>query len=520
MADDDPYAKYLKPSGGSTPAAPTGPAAPDADPYSKYLPNQPVTTASDSGENTALANYGYDPHQHSVSENLAHLWSNPVQHIQAATGGLPDFVRVAGNALGLGDWLHSTVTGLTHPFDIEAQKADWEAQQAQTKDASQHIGPVATVAANLVGSAPLAAAGSGATTADAIAPYVTKVLGQKVGTWGAGVVGSSAENAALSALSAGAQGEDPIAAAKMGLLTGGAAGLPGGVTKRLPVRGPLAATSDLEAKASGLQTDLEGVHFDPADVEKSFHGVEYNLSKGDKAGMSPSLKGTINDISKAITEGGSVTADDMAKFQRSLFTSTRSDSDYRLATKFSNGLNDTLSNARPWAGAAPGEAKGMVDAANLASNKANISSDIDTWLKKPGTAPAQVGKALENKPRFYKNIPGISDALGGVSRMTGQVPLNPWLVHHLVGGAVGEGVNALTGEHLPWWAGIGGGFLGSAALKGGLNMRASANVANALKNAQYLAQTGQRVSTPRPTWDLLQMLTRSAGIAGPNAATQ
>ena len=445
--------------------------------------------------------------------------------LHQATGGLSeigsralDYARVAGSTFGLYDRMAGDNTGFAPDAsgryvqggsvpDLDAANAaSLAAERAKTAEARARLGPFA-YAADLTGGGPIGKLGAATKLADVAAPVTGKWLG--------GVLASGTEGGALSATAAAGRGEDPVSAGLWGTLFGTAGGLPGGVASRPPNTGVRMPTTDkLRTASSTANTKLEGVHFDPASVDTAFNGVDYALSKGDASRMSPSLRSAVDTISQQISRGGSVTADDIAKFQRSLSGASRGDNDIRIASKFSNALDGVLSNERPLTGAAPGQAKSMVDAANAAGNIYKTSRSFDQWAQDPAKAPAAVRSAIESKPQFYQQ-PGLADEMTKIGRMWGQSPVGAWMIHHAVLPAILGGVGTITGgpeRGLEYGA---GGFLASQGIKSGGDWVARKRVADALLNAQHLAITGQ----PAPGGstvgrNLLRATATKLGIAG------
>ena len=199
---------------------------------------------------------------------------------QAGTD-VANFGRVAANTLGQGDQLLASTKALQadisgaaknpgaadlvkqqitgQPSSANDLLTNLAAERAKTTQASQDIGPAGTLAANIVGSAPVAGA-TGATTAAKLAPYT--------GRWLGGVLGSAAENAGVAGVSAAARGDPVGQAMAIGGLGGAAAGAPGGVSGT----GVLPATktaSEYAQDATGAYNHAGTINFSNAQVQQA-----------------------------------------------------------------------------------------------------------------------------------------------------------------------------------------------------------------------------------------------------------
>ena len=267
-----------------------------------------------------------------------------------------------------------------------------------------------------------------------IAPWLVPGYGEALGvgkaaelasSLGAGartarVLGGAAENAALSGastLTGGGSVGDALKAATVGGVMGGATGaLPAGRT--VPTT---PTTGDLLAQAQSKFTPLENTKFYPAGFERAMTDTSDAMSAGDRQTMSASLSGKIDDITKETQSGSTLTADDVAKFQRSLMKAARGPQDQRIAGDFIDALDQRL-----------GPVAGDVADANRATNIAKTSRDIDKWAANPETAPKTVAAALAKRPDLYKAQPGLYDALNQIGQLSQPATLMQKLGQHAI----------------------------------------------------------------------------------------
>jgi hypothetical protein len=344
--------------------------------------------------------------------------------------------------------------------------------RSQVEQAGQDIGPLASGAADVAGYA--------------VGPGKFK-LAAKLAEAGGGrllarVGGSAVEGGLSSGAGALGHGEstgDALKAATAGAIVGGVTGtLPGGGGPRSVTP----STADLKAASKQAFAPLESMPVNPSQVESQFNRVSANMTPGDRASIGTTLNSKINDITREISGTNSLTADDVAKFQRTLTKSARGDADQRIAQQYSNALDTALGPAQP-----------HVAAANRADNIYKTSRDIDKWAANPDTAPKMVASALAKRPAFYQSQPGLFDALNKVGQMSGPPSMMQQLIRH----GVSSGVGAATGAGLDYAL---GGNPASGAVEGALTgavypriaaAHRAAPVTSGLAAARHLAATGQ-----------------------------
>ena len=503
MVDDpDPYAKYLKPSGGasaptstststSTAAAPAAAAAApadDTDPYAKFLPKAPAPAAS-SGPAPGQPGNQTLPWFSLTGPDKVGAWVNTA--IDSGTGGLAD-----------------TAQGYLNKYVLGGPDAD--ALRKQTSDLRGDIGPIGSLSADLAGYA--------------IGPGKLKV-GARLAELGGGKLlarmgGSAVENAGANVIGTLGHGDtdvgDNVRALAMGAGTGAATGMIGGQRgANAPTEGsPGWFGTSVGAKAANSPTPvlnaakkaafdpLETVQYDPGHFGPAFDGVTSSLSSGNRAAMSPELKSArdtvSNEMASKFRANGTITADDVAKFQRTLGSAAQNSNDARIAAQYSDALNGGLKVAPPtdWGTVTPGT--NMADAvsqANLAANRSNTSADIDGWIKmaqrKPNAVPDAVDKALTDSPQFYNTHPdlpgmlqGVADAKPGIASKVGGT------VGKMLGeAAIQAGAEYIGGQN-PLVGGIAGAASGLLMGRAAGQLRSSALAAK-LAQARHLNATGE-----------------------------
>lgn len=441
--DDDPYAKFLKPSPGD--AAPPVDAE---DPYAKFLPKAAAPEAP-AAPSTPWFSVGKGPDK--IGEFVGKM-------ADAYTGGLG---AKALDALGVG------------------QGPDGQTVAKQVESAGQDIGPLASAGADLAGYA----LGPGMLgVGEGLGKLATSQLARGIGEnaasrVGGRMIGSGLEGAGATIVGAAGHDQDLTAGdlLKAAALSSAAGALPstGGPKVSTPT------TADLQAIAKPKFTPLENTWINGPNTGKEFSAVDRNITPGDRATMSSSLQNKVDDINQQISSNQVLSADDLAKFQRGLMKSARGPQDQLIAGKYVDALNTALGPHAP-----------AVADANAATNVWKTSRDIDNWLQDPASAPKAVAAATNKRPQLYQSQPGLLDALKNI----GQSQPTIWgKVGGKVGGAllnaaIDAGAEYLGGQN-PITGAVAGGLSGLALGHGGAAIRA-APIRAKLLAAQHLNATG------------------------------
>lgn len=483
MADDDPYAKFLKPGGKPAAAAPPPdpsapappPADPNADPFSKFVPS--AKTAS-----TAPAATPSDVPWFSMTGNdkIGEFVGKMADSASAGWGA------TALDKLGIG------------------QGPNGQTVAQQVEGAGKDIGPVASGVADLAGYA--------------VGPGKLALGERLAGRLGTGIVsrmaGSAAENAGASVLGTTGHGDfnvgDNLRAAAIGGTVGAATGALPGAKGDLAPSATNSPTAGLQAATKQAFTPLESVKIDPGHIGPAFDGVTAGLSSGMKTDMGDALTSATKKISGEMADkfrsGDTVTADDIAKFQKTLGRAGNAPgagpTDSVIAQQYSDALSKAVKNAQPtdWGAVAPGtDLSQAIGAANKVGNQAKTSDDIDNWIKlagsKPDKVPDEVGKALDNNPQFYQTHPDLQPMLQGVadSKPGGWSKFAGKAGTMLGEAAIGAAAEAIGGQN-PLVGGLAGLATGAITPSLGGKMRGSA-LAMKLAQARHLNATGQKLPT-------------------------
>ena len=537
MADDDPYAKYLKPSGKKAPPAASAPAAPaasptvatpatdiqpatapvpdsasaapnDADPYSKFLPASKPATAS--GPAPGQPGNQTLPWFSATGDSKINAWLNSAT--DAISFGADDYLTGKLNSL-LGN---SEAGKLVSPLSAGM---DTDALRQRTAELKGDLGPLGA------GSAELAGYALGPGKFEAGARLAERLGGGIVSR----MVGSAAENAGASVAGTVGHGDtdagDLVRAGGVGALIGTATGaLPGGRGAFAPVEkdttgifGSGFGAKTANSPTPGLQADtkaafdpLTTVKIDPGHLGPDFDAVTASLSSGMKTDMGDALTSAARKISQEMADkfrsGDTITADDVAKFQKTLGRAGNAPgsgpTDSLVAQQYSDALSKGLQKATPtdWGNMAPGtDLSKAVSDANTAANKAKTSGEIDNWItqaqRSPGKVPDAVNKAITDDPQFYQTHPDLMPMLQDVANSKpgfwGKVGGK---VGTMLGeAAIGAGAEYLGGQN-PLVGGLAGLATGAITPSLGGKMRSNA-LAMKLAQIRHLNATGQKLPT-------------------------
>ena len=537
MADDDPYAKYLKPSGKKAPSAASAPSAPaasptvatpatdiqpatapvpdsasaapnDADPYSKFLPASKPATAS--GPAPGQPGNQTLPWFSATGDSKINAWLNSAT--DAISFGADDYLTGKLNSL-LGN---SEAGKLVSPLSAGM---DTDALRQRTAELKGDLGPLGA------GSAELAGYALGPGKFEAGARLAERLGGGIVSR----MVGSAAENAGASVAGTVGHGDfnvgDNLRAAVIGGTVGGLTGaLPGGRGAFAPVEkdttgifGSGVGAKTANSPTPGLQADtkaafdpLTTVKIDPGHLGPDFDAVTASLSSGMKTDMGDALTSAARKISQEMADkfrsGDTITADDVAKFQKNLGRAGNAPgagpSDSVIAQQYSDALSKAVSAAKPsdWGSVTPGtDLSKAIGDANTVGNQFKTSKDIDGWIQQaktnPNSVPDTVGEALAKTPQFYQTHPDLSGMLQGVADakpgFISKITSKAWPV-------LGEAAIGAAGEYIGGQNPLVGGISGAASglLTGAASRRFRSNdLVTKLAQARHLNATGQKLPT-------------------------
>ena len=473
--DDDPYAKYLKPSGSQAAPTPTAPAAaapdPGADPYSKYLANPPAASAA------------AKPATYDDTTNLGLAGDTAYRAANTGTLGALDYGLAGLHAIERGTGYDPNATDLTQ---IQKENQEWG-------QAHPYLGLAADVAGYGLGAGKLGLGGK----------LATKLGGSVL----ARMAGAGAENVGSTLISdeLGSQGQasagDLLKSAILSGTVGGITGaIPGGKGKLADLPSP---TTDLKNATEQAFKPLEQTHYNPTDVANDFNSVQGNLAA--KQIGSNSLNDQIDKISQSIAAkqkaGKSVTADDLTNFQIDINKASQGGRDIGIAKAYNDALDNTMATTKPLFTplSGPAEIAAQSDAARAAALKSNISGDIDDWMsgaaRKPDAVRDDIAKSVNANPGFYPGTVGEQlkaasqkPGLGGKLLTVGAQDLG--------GAALTGGASYLLGGD-PWLDALAGagGAMGGHALGHALSQPGTNALVQKLAAARHMnANPGAQVN--------------------------
>ena len=443
--DDDPYAKYLKPSGSQAAPTPTAPAAaapdPGADPYSKYLANPPAASAA------------AKPATYDDTTNLGLAGDTAYRAANTGTLGALDYGLAGLHAIERGTGYDPNATDLTQ---IQKENQEWG-------QAHPYLGLAADVAGYGMGAGKFGLGGK----------IATKLGGGLLARMG----GSAIENAGASAISdeLGSQGQASVgdllkSAALSGTVGGITGAIPGGKGKLADLPSP---TTDLKNATEQAFKPLEQTHYDAGGVANDFSAVQGNLAA--KQIGSNSLNDQIDKISQSIAAkqkaGKSITADDLTNFQIDINKAAQGGRDIGIAKAYNDALDNTMATTRPLFSPLSGPAaiSAQSDAARAAALKSNVSGDIDDWITQAGRSPDSVkndiSQSVNANPNFYPGTVGeqlkAAAAKPGLIDQAVSAGLHPATDALVTGGADylfgGQDITSAVGSGIV--AGVGGATL-------------------------------------------------------------
>ena len=285
-------------------------------------------------------------------------WLHKLSNIydDAATAGFADTATAK-----VGDLMRSIGVGNATP--------DVDTLRAQTAQNRKDVGPVASGVTDVLGyTTGLGKLGAG----DALA---TKLGGGYLARIG----GSAAENAGANVLGTVGHGDTDVGDNLRALATGLATGTVTGSLTRGSQAGAPSPTAGLKADTKVAFDPLTTVKYDPGHFGPDFDTVTSGLSSKAKVDMGDALTGATKKISQEMADkfrsGDTITADDVAGFQRTLSRAGSAPgagpTDPLIARQYSDALDGVVQKAAPtyWGQKAPGaDVSGAISAAKTAAN--------------------------------------------------------------------------------------------------------------------------------------------------------
>ena len=321
-----------------------------------------------------------------------------------------NFGRAAANTFGVGDNLAAgwrTILPAMYPSvfggnasgpvaqDAATMGSQFDAaraeERAKTEKANAALGPVGSVAANMVGGLPAGYLGAGAGATRALAPTV--------GPWIARMIAGAGEGLGMNILGGAGRGESPspvsmLVSSLLGAGFNSLGGRPAGAPPTMPTR------PQLEANQSQALTDLQAPRFDPAHVDAAYGKAEASLTPDQRANLSNRMKQAVaaQKTENAFSGAPNGTqASTINGFARKIFDNTHNGDDEvyaaRIRDNLAAGPNSVLATAPTISGHQVGQAAQLNDAFNTATARLK---DHD-WLSNANinTAPAEADAKLQ-----------------------------------------------------------------------------------------------------------------------------
>jgi hypothetical protein len=443
---------------------------------------------------------------------------------------------------GLGDVVSGGVGNAVKYLTGNSTMPDIAQQRANTQQERTDIGPIASGAADVLGSAGGPLGKAPAMAADA----ATSLGAGKALRYLTGIAAAGGEGAATSAagtLGHGGSLSDAGTAAELGGGTGALTGLLGVGSLRGGGYVPAATqgVDALEAAKNAKYAALNAPKFDPNIVDQAYRGAANSFAgqKDQLADLTPGFKSTVKEQLAQNARGGPTTAGQINGFARAIDTAGSrpgaSAADSVMAGRMADALtgdSGVLVTAPTVSGHAVGVAKDMHNEASLANSQFENAKMIQGWdaqAKIPGQpsigdiAPAGASQALKSNPKFYTD-PDVNAAMQSVASVGQSIP-SQYLLKHAVAypviggalaGAAHGGSTAGPGEN-PWGKAAqeaievgGGGLAVGLGAKGYANLAANRAIARAAPTLTAGAPFGQ----PAPVGDLLRNYLYSKGAQG------
>jgi hypothetical protein len=346
------------------------------------------------------------------------------------------------------------------------------------------------------------ALGAGRYVAGQLAPQIGRVLPEGVSSFLASRLGGAAEQGTIAAAGTAGHGGSASDTAKAFGVGGTIGSVLGSGAKEAPVG---RSADELKQANEAAWKAAEQTSVNPQTVANALGWTKQSLTPGEQMILKSSgLNNAVNQAGRTALNAGSMSVDDVAKFQGALQDAARSGSEQRLASKFSGALANGLG---------PNESS-VLQQANAATNTMKTDRDISGWLEDPKSAPAKIKSALVANPDFYDSQPGLKDALTQISQ-SGQPSMTQNIIHDLATRLFKGAATAVAGGP------VAGAVTAAVAptVKAGIR---AAPIRNSLLAAQHLNSTGLKLDPSafaQPgvisnTGDLLRQATAAAGARG------
>jgi hypothetical protein len=350
------------------------------------------------------------------------------------------------------------------------------------------------------------ALGAGRYIAGKVAPLIGDAS-SGVANFLANRIGGAAEQGTIAAAGTAGHGGSASDVAKSALIGGGTGAVLGPGARDAPVG---RSADELEQANDAAWKVAENTPADPQAVANALGWTKRGLTPGEQVIMKSggNLNSAVNQAGRAALNAGSMTVDDVSKFQDALWNaarnevgSVRSTAEQRLANKFSDAVGNAL-----------GPNKSVLDDANKATSVMKTDRDISGWLTDPKSAPAKIQGALAKDPDLYS--PELTGILTGAAQ-AGQPSITRNIIQDLAARAFKGGLTSVAGGPI---AGV---VTAATAPTVKASIRA-APIRNRLLAAQHFNSTGEMIhpsAFAQPgmlsnTGDLLRQATMAAGARG------
>ena len=256
------------------------------------------------------------------------------------------------------------------------------------------------------------------------------------------------------------------------------------------------ASAATGATSDAGYTALRGVQAQPAHVDNAFDQVMSGLSPSQKTGMSPGLKGAIQNIRDEINDqgvqGNLIDGDTINSWKRQINDAATNKIDGGIAAQLTNPLGHTQPGTLTGVLGAAGGAQ-LDQTATAAAQRDIMANKLQEWttnLNENGISP---GDEPLRQQQYYAQGSPEYNALGNIYKAGAQHTGGLSYLAGRAGGELAEAAGAAAGlGGIPTMLlGLGGHVL-KYPIQGVQNVYKRANLANTLRQA-YPALTGQSV---------------------------
>lgn len=276
-----------------------------------------------------------------------------------------------------------------------------------------------------------------------------------MGRYYAGLAGGTGEGAALSGVSSAMEGNDPSTIGQdmlMGGLFGFGTALPGGVNRPTVTRPsgqpPASYFENIQdAAARGAQR----IKYDTSPLGTQIHNtMDGLLSTESSYNMKQAATNVVNDLHS----GRPISADQLNGMKRTINDAKDIPNDKNVAAMLNTHIDNFLQNQPTMSGHFTGTGKIASDALDAAGNKLFTINLFDKMANYPGKAQALADAAEQKNPYFYKNQPGVPEAIHAITQAEKE-PFSTMMLRrltepftgHVTGAALGAGLGYELGEH-------------------------------------------------------------------------